>query len=230
MNSNVIYLKDISVYQKKQLVLSGVSIKIEKGEFIYLVGKTGSGKSSFLKVLYGDLPLHIGEASVINFNLRKLRNKDIPYLRRKVGIVFQDFQLLSHLTVYQNLNFALRATGWKDKNAIHKRIIESLNAVGMQTKGFKHTYELSGGEQQRVVIARALLNKPELIIADEPTGNLDPETSIEIMKLLRKVSHEERCAVLMATHDFALLKKFPDKTYRCSTGKIEKAEMQSFFL
>ncbi len=230
MNSIIIYLKNISVYQKKQLVLSGVSLQIEKGEFIYLVGKTGSGKSSFLKVLYGDLPLNIGEASVINFNLRKLRNKDIPYLRRKIGIVFQDFQLLSHLTVYQNLNFALRATGWKDKNSIHKRIIESLNAVGMKTKGFKHTYELSGGEQQRVVIARALLNKPELIIADEPTGNLDPETSIEIMKLLRKVSNEERCAVLMATHDFALLKRFPDKTYQCSTGKIERAEMQSFFL
>ncbi|APD05935.1 putative phospholipid import ATP-binding protein MlaF [Flavobacteriaceae bacterium UJ101] len=230
MSSNVIQLHDVSIYQRDHLVLSNVSIELRKGEFSYLIGKTGSGKSSLLKVLYGDLPLRKGEATIVGFDLNKLKTKDIPFLRRKIGIVFQDFQLLNDRTVYENLKFVLKATGWKSKNEMDTRIDEVLDSVGMKTKGFKHPYELSGGEQQRVVIARALLNKPELIIADEPTGNLDPETSIEIMNVIRQVSEENNCAVFMATHDFALIKRFPNKTFKCEAGKIVVAEAQSIFL
>ncbi len=230
MNPNVIQLHDVSIYQRNHLVLSNVSIELRKGEFSYLIGKTGSGKSSLLKVLYGDLPLKKGTATVVDFDLNTLRTKDIPFLRRKIGIVFQDFQLLNDRTVHENLKFVLKATGWKSKNKIDARIDEVLNSVNMSTKGFKHPYELSGGEQQRIVIARALLNKPELIMADEPTGNLDPETSIEIMNVLRQVSEENNCAVFMATHDFALIKRFPSKTFKCEAGKITIAEAQSIFL
>ncbi|MFV0530584.1 MAG: cell division ATP-binding protein FtsE [Flavobacteriales bacterium] len=230
MSLNVIELHNIFVYQRNHLVLSDVSIELKRGEFSYLIGKTGSGKSSLLKVLYGDLPLKKGEATVVGVNLNTLQTKDIPFLRRKIGVVFQDFQLLNDRTVHENLKFVLKATGWKIKNDINTRIDEVLDSVGMKTKGFKHPYELSGGEQQRIVIARALLNKPELIIADEPTGNLDPETSIEIMNVLRQVSEENNCAVFMATHDFALIKHFPNKTFKCEAGKIVIAEAQSIFM
>ncbi len=230
MSSSVIQLHNVSIYQRNHLVLSNVSLELRKGEFSYLIGKTGSGKSSLLKVLYGDLPLKKGSATVVGFDLNSLRTKDIPFLRRKIGIVFQDFQLLNDRTVYENLEFVLKATGWKSKDDIDTRIDAVLKTVGMKTKGFKHPYELSGGEQQRVVIARALLNDPELIMADEPTGNLDPETSVEIMNVLRQVSEKNDCAVFMATHDFALIKQFPNKTFKCEAGKVVTAEAQSIFL
>lgn len=230
MSSTVIQLQNVSVYQRDYLVLSDVSIELKKGDFSYLIGKTGSGKSSLLKVLYGDLPLKKGDATVVGFDLSTLKTSDIPFLRRKIGVVFQDFQLLNDRTVYDNLKFVLKATGWKSKSDIKTRIDQVLDSVGMKTKGFKYPYELSGGEQQRVVISRALLNKPQLIIADEPTGNLDPKTSIEIMNVLRQVSEENNCSVLMASHDFALIKRFPNKTFKCEAGKIVEAEAQNLFL
>ncbi|MFV0237464.1 MAG: cell division ATP-binding protein FtsE [Flavobacteriales bacterium] len=230
MSSTVIQLQNVSVYQRDYLVLSDVSIELKKGDFSYLIGKTGSGKSSLLKVLYGDLPLKKGDATVVGFDLSTLKTSDIPFLRRKIGVVFQDFQLLNDRTVYDNLKFVLKATGWKSKSDIKTRIDQVLDSVGMKTKGFKYPYELSGGEQQRIVISRALLNKPQLIIADEPTGNLDPKTSIEIMNVLRQVSEENNCSVLMASHDFALIKRFPNKTFKCEAGKIVEAEAQNLFL
>ncbi|WP_370100175.1 cell division ATP-binding protein FtsE, partial [Xanthomarina gelatinilytica] len=194
---NVLYLKDASIFQGENLVLSDINIEINKGEFVYLIGKTGTGKSSFMKTLYADLPLTKGEGSIVDFNLRTLKEKDIPFLRRKLGVVFQDFKLLTDRTINDNLLFVLKATGWKNKNDMNTRVEEVLNKVGMKTKGFKFPHELSGGEQQRVAIARALLNNPELILADEPTGNLDPQTSIEVMEVLQDINKNGN-TILMA--------------------------------
>jgi cell division transport system ATP-binding protein len=219
----IIELNNLSVYQRNILVLSEVTLSIGKGEFVYLIGKTGTGKSSLLKTLYADLPVNEGEAEVVGYNLRNIKQKEVPYLRRKIGIVFQDFQLLSDRSVNDNLVFVLKATGWKDKEAADERIKDVLEKVGLKTKGFKMPHQLSGGEQQRVAIARALLNDPELILADEPTGNLDPETSEGIMTLLFEISHSGR-AVLMATHNYALMDKFPTRTLKCEAGKVLTSE------
>lgn len=220
MSSNtIIELDNVSIYQKNILVLSNVSLKIGKGEFVYLIGKTGTGKSSLLKILYADLPLVEGEAKVVDFDLKKIRNKDVPHLRRRLGIVFQDFQLLTDRTVSDNLMFVMKATGWKDKKEIQAKLQDVLNKVGLGTKGFKMPHQLSGGEQQRVGIARALVNDPEIILADEPTGNLDPETSEGILKLLFDISNNGK-AVLMATHDYSLFQKFPSRTIKCENGKL----------
>ena len=219
----IIELNNLSVYQRNILVLSEVTLSIGKGEFVYLIGKTGTGKSSLLKTLYADLPVNEGEAEVVGYNLRNIKQKEVPYLRRKIGIVFQDFQLLSDRSVNDNLVFVLKATGWKDKEAADERIKDVLEKVGLKTKGFKMPHQLSGGEQQRVAIARALLNDPELILADEPTGNLDPETSEGIMALLFEISRSGR-AVLMATHNYALMDKFPTRTLKCEAGKVLTSE------
>ncbi len=221
----IIDLKNVSVFQKHILILSAVNFSISKGEFVYLIGKTGTGKSSLLKTIYGDLPLNEGEGSVAGYDLKKLRTKDVPFLRRKLGIVFQDFQLLTDRTVNDNLLFVLKATGWTDKSDMQMRIENVLEKVGLQTKGYKMPHQLSGGEQQRVVIARALLNDPEIILADEPTGNLDPETSQGIMDLLFDISNSGR-AVLMATHDYSLFEKFPANTLKCEGGKVIHSEYQ----
>ncbi|MFZ4399990.1 MAG: cell division ATP-binding protein FtsE [Bacteroidales bacterium] len=215
----IIQLENLAVYQRNILVLSEVNLSIEKGEFVYLVGKTGTGKSSLLKTLYADLPVSEGNAMVADFDLKTIKPKEIPFLRRKLGIVFQDFQLLIDRSVKENLVFVLKATGWKDKTAMEERIQEVLEKVGLVTKGFKMPHQLSGGEQQRVSIARALLNDPEIILADEPTGNLDPETSEGIINLLIDISKNGR-AVLMASHDFMMIEKFPSRTLRCENGKV----------
>ena len=219
MSKTIVDLKDVSIFQKKNLVLSDINLTIEKGDFVYLIGKTGSGKSSLLKVLYGDLTLQKGSGKVVDFDLSSLKESEIPYLRRKIGIVFQDFKLLPDRTVFENLEFVLKATGWEDKNQIQERIDRVLTKVQVQTKSFKYPHQLSGGEQQRVAIARALLNDPELILADEPTGNLDPETSVEIRKVLREINDSGR-SILMATHDYALILKFPAKTIKCDMGRL----------
>ncbi len=220
MNSElVICLKEVDIFQGDNLILDEVNLDIYKGDFIYIIGKTGSGKSSLLKVLYADLALEKGEASIAGYDLRKLKTRQIPYLRRKLGIVFQDFQLLTDRSIFDNLEFVLEATGWKDKNLIRNRINEVLDKVHLSTKDFKFPHELSGGEQQRVVIARALLNNPDVILADEPTGNLDPEVSDEIMKLLIEIS-QSGTAILMATHDYRLINKFFGKVYRCDNHRI----------
>ena len=215
----MLQLKDASIFQRENLILSDINLDIKKGDFNYIIGKTGSGKSSLMKTLYGDLPLQIGQGSIVDFDLRKLKEKDIPFLRRKIGIVFQDFQLLNDRSVYENLFFVLKATGWKGKNQMEVKINEVLEKVDMKTKGFKMPYQLSGGEQQRVAIARALLNTPEMILADEPTGNLDPKTSVEIMNVLEEIN-KAGITILMATHDYALILKFPHKTIKCEGGKI----------
>lgn len=217
---DIISLKNVKITQKNFTVLSGVNLNIKRGKFTYLIGKTGSGKSSLLKVLYGHLPLSEGEGEVVGFDLTKLKTSHVPDLRRKLGIVFQDFQLLMDRSVEKNLLFVLEATGWKDPIQMEDRINEVLSSVGMKTKKHKMPHELSGGEQQRVAIARALLNHPELILADEPTGNLDPETSNDIMTLLRQVSYERNCAVLMATHDYHLIQNFPGEAIRCEEGGV----------
>ena len=219
MSKTIVDLKDVSIFQKKNLVLSDINLTIEKGDFVYLIGKTGSGKSSLLKVLYGDLTLQKGSGKVVDFDLSSLKESEIPYLRRKIGIVFKDFKLLHDRTVFENLEFVLKATGWEDKKQIQERIDRVLTKVQVQTKSFKYPHQLSGGEQQRVAIARALLNDPELILADEPTGNLDPETSVEIMKVLREINDSGR-SILMATHDYALILKFPAKTIKCDMGRL----------
>lgn len=220
MAERIIELIDATIYQQDSLVLSNVSFNIEKGEFVYLVGKTGMGKSSLLRVLYGDLYLKEGTGFVAGYDLKNLTFKNLPYLRRNLGIVFQDFQLLTDRTVDQNLRFVLHATGWKDKTKMTDRMQEVLGMVGLKTKGFKMPHELSGGEQQRVVIARALLNHPELILADEPTGNLDPETSEEILRLLSDISSKSHTAVLLASHDYMTLQKFPFRTLKCEKGTV----------
>jgi cell division transport system ATP-binding protein len=219
MSNSVLQLKNASIYQGNSLILSEVNVDISKGEFVYLIGKTGSGKSSFMKTLYGDLELTEGEGSIVDYNLRTLKEKDIPFLRRKLGIVFQDFKLLPDRTVNENLSFVLKATGWKNSEEMKTKIEEVLDKVGMKTSGYKYPHELSGGEQQRVAIARALLNDPELILADEPTGNLDPQTSVEVMKVLQDINKNGN-TILMATHDYALLLKYPSKTLKCDENKV----------
>jgi cell division transport system ATP-binding protein len=215
----IIELNDCHIWQQENLVLSNVNFSVGKGEFLYLVGKVGSGKTSVIKTLNAQLPLKNGTGIVAGFNLSKLRKKDIPLLRRKLGIVFQDFQLLIDRSVHANLEFVLKATGWKNKGEIDARIAEVLEKVGLGTKGYKMPHQLSGGEQQRVVIGRALLNDPEIILADEPTGNLDPETSEGIIKLLKDISSTGR-AVIIATHNYTILKKFPARTVRCDENKL----------
>lgn len=222
-DDSIIDLRNLAVFQKNILILSGVTFSIKKGEFVYLVGKTGTGKSSLLKTLYAELPVMDGSAQVAGFDLSIIRQKEIPHLRRKLGIVFQDFQLLTDRTVNENLHFVMKATGWKDKNKMEVRSQEVLQKVGLGTKGFKMPHQLSGGEQQRVSIARAMVNDPEIILADEPTGNLDPETSEGIMKLLFEIS-KTGCAVLMATHNYSLFRKFPARTLKCEEGKIDTSE------
>ena len=219
MEAPILQLKDVAVYQNNNLILSNINLAIGKGELVYLIGKTGSGKSSLIKLLYGDLPLTQGQGKGVGFNLKKLNEDKIPLLRRKLGVVFQDFKLLTDRSVYDNLAFVLKATGWTDKIAIKNRIKEVLTKVKMETKDFKFPHELSGGEQQRVAIARALLNNPELILADEPTGNLDPETSVEIMQVLKEINASGR-TILMATHDYALILKFPSKTLKCDGERV----------
>lgn len=219
MSNPILEIKSASIFQRENLILNDVSVSIEKGEFVYLIGKTGSGKSSFMKTLYGDLPLKKGKGTIVGFDLETLEEKEIPFLRRKLGVVFQDFKLLNDRTVEGNLFFVLKATGWEDKVAMKTRIDEVLDKVGMRTKAFKFPYQLSGGEQQRVAIARALLNEPELIIADEPTGNLDPQTSVEVMQVLQEINKQGN-TILMATHDYALILKYPSKTLKCDENQI----------
>src|ERR1700722_18568097 len=214
-----ISFKDVSIFQDNALILSRVNLEVKKGEFLYLMGKTGSGKSSLLETLYGELPLTEGEGRIAEFDLKTLKKKQIPLLRRKLGIIFQDFQLLMDRSVKENLLFVLRATGWDDKNAMNDRVNDVLDKVGLQTKGFKMPHELSGGEQQRVAVARALLNDPEIILADEPTGNLDPETSEDIMRLLLDISRTGR-SIIFATHNLLLVQRFPSRTFRCEKGEV----------
>ncbi len=215
----MLHLQNVSIFQDKVLVLSEVNLSLNKGDFVYLIGKTGSGKSSLMKTLYGELPLKQGEGNIVGFDLKTLKEKQIPFLRRKLGIVFQDFKLLLDRSVFDNLAFVLRATGWKDKIEIKTKIDEVLKKVAMQTMAYKMPFELSGGEQQRIAIARALLNDPDLILADEPTGNLDPKTSVEVMQVLQDINKSGK-TILMATHDYALILKFPFKTLRCDGGKV----------
>jgi len=215
----IIELSNVKVFQRNILILSDVNLTIRKGEFVYLIGKTGSGKSSLMKILYADIPLKEGEGKVGEYDLIKLRKKEIPMLRRKIGIVFQDFQLLIDRSIEENMMFVMKATGWKDKSKMLERIELLFSKVGLSTKGFKFPHQLSAGEQQRVVIARALINEPDIILADEPTGNLDPETSLDILNLLHDISHSGT-AVLMATHDFLAINKFPGRTIRCENGTI----------
>jgi len=219
----VIQFENASIFQDDHLVLSGVNFSLTRGEFIYLIGKVGSGKSSLIKTINAEIPLKTGTAHIVGFTLESLKTKQVPMLRRKLGIVFQDFQLLTDRSVYDNLYFVLHATGWKDKAEIDRCIKQVLSKVELDNKGFKMPHQLSGGEQQRVVIARALLNDPEVILADEPTGNLDPDTSENIMMLLREIS-VSGCAVLMATHNYTLLKKFPARTLKCNDGKLMEVE------
>ncbi len=221
MSDTVVNLEHVSIFHNKNMVLNDVNFKVNRGDFVYLIGKTGSGKSSIMRLLYGDLPLKQGEASVAGFNLKTMKNKEIPVMRRKLGIIFQDFQLLTDRTAKDNLTFYLRATGWDDKAKMEERVSEVLNKVNLSSKGFKMPQELSGGEQQRLVIARALLNDPDLILADEPTGNLDPETSNEIMNLLFDVSSNKR-AVVMVTHNYNLIDKFPSRVVKVDQGKLSE--------
>jgi cell division transport system ATP-binding protein len=223
MSSAIISLKDVSVYQKLNLILSNVNLEIAEGEFVYLIGKVGSGKTSLLKTIYAELPLAEGEGIVAGFDLRKIKKNEISFLRRKIGMVFQDFQLLPDRNVFDNLSFVLSATGWKDKIRIKNRINEVLERVSFQYREDKFPHQLSGGEQQRVVIARALLNDPEMILADEPTGNLDPDTSEELMKLMRGISDNGR-AIFMATHNYEVIRKFPGRTMRCDNGTLNPVE------
>lgn len=220
MAEGILELKHANVYQGKSLILQDVNISVDKGEFVYLVGKTGTGKSSLLKTLYGELSLKEGEGKVVGFDLKKVTWKTVPFLRRNLGIVFQDFQLLTDRNVHDNLRFVLNATGWKDDKLIEEKINEVLDSVGLKTKGFKFPFELSGGEQQRVDVARALLNSPRLILADEPTGNLDPETSDEIMHLLFHISRDYGASIVMATHDYMVINKFPARTMKTERGKV----------
>ena len=216
----IIEVKHANIYQGNNLILQDVNLRVNKGEFVYLVGKTGTGKSSLLKTLYGDIPLKEGDASVVGFNLREMDWKKVPFLRRNLGVVFQDFQLLTDRNVNDNLKFVLRATGWRDEKLMNEKILDVLDKVGLKSKGFKMPFELSGGEQQRIDIARALLNSPKLILADEPTGNLDPETSDEIMNLLFHIGRDYGTAIVMATHDYMVINKFPARMVRTERGRV----------
>jgi len=220
MSETVISLRGVNIYQGKNLVLQDVNFTVEKGEFVYLVGKTGTGKSSLLKTLYGELTLTEGSASVVGFDIRTMDWKKVPFLRRNLGVIFQDFQLLTDRTVYENLKFVLKATGWKDEKLIDEKINDVLDKVGLKSKAYKMPYEMSGGEQQRVDIARALLNSPKLILADEPTGNLDPETSDEIMQLLIQIAKDYGTTIIMATHDFIVINRYPSRMLKTEMGKL----------
>jgi cell division transport system ATP-binding protein len=220
MSDYIIELKHANIYQGESPILMDVNLAVSKGEFVYLVGKTGTGKSTLLKTLYGELPLTEGEGIVAGFNLRELGWRKVPYLRRTLGVVFQEFQLLTDRNVNENLRFVLTATGWKDKKLMDENIQDVLDKVGLKSKGFKMPFELSGGEQQRVDIARALLNSPKLILADEPTGNLDPETSDEIMNLLFHISRDYGTTIVMATHDYIVVQKFPARMIRTERGRV----------
>jgi cell division transport system ATP-binding protein len=220
MSELVVNLSNVNIYQSGSLILQDVNFRVEKGEFVYLVGKTGTGKSSLLKTLYGELTLTSGNGDVVGFNLKDMTWKTLPFLRRNLGVVFQDFQLLTDRNVHENLRFVLKATGWQDEKLIEQKINDVLSKVGLQNKGFKMTYEMSGGEQQRVDIARALLNSPKLILADEPTGSLDPETSDEIMYLLFQIAKEYGTAIVMATHDYMVVNKFPSRTLTTEGGRL----------
>jgi len=221
---SIIKTTALNVFQRDNLILSDVNIEVQPGEFIYLIGKTGTGKSSLLRTLYADIPVKQGDAEIAGFNLKNITQKQIPFLRRKLGIVFQDFQLLSDRNVGKNLEFVLKSTGWKNQKEIDERIKDVLEKVGLETKGYKMPHQLSGGEQQRVAIARALLNDPEIILADEPTGNLDPDTSEEIIQLLIQISKAGR-TVIVATHDFIMISKYPSKILVCDHGKILHQEL-----
>lgn len=220
MSETVVSIRNAKIYQGSNLILEDVNFSVNKGEFVYLVGKTGTGKSSLLKTLYGELPLTEGSASVVGFNLRDMDWKKVPFLRRNLGVVFQDFQLLTDRNVHENLRFVLKATGWQDERLIEEKINDVLDKVGLKSKGFKMPFEMSGGEQQRVDIARALLNSPKLILADEPTGNLDPETSDEIMQLLIQIARDYGTAVIMATHDFIVINRYPSRILKTEKGRV----------
>lgn len=226
MSQTVLYLRNVSIYQENKVILSNINLEVNHGEFLYIIGKTGSGKSSFMKTLYADLPLTEGQGSVVDFDLATLKDDKIPYLRRKIGIVFQDFQLLPDRSVKENMLFVLKATGWTQNEEMQVKIDEVLEKVDLQSVANKMPHQLSGGEQQRVAIARALLNDPELILADEPTGNLDPQTSVEVMEVLRKINANGK-TIIMATHDYALLLKYPSKTLKCEDGKIFEVVQRS---
>jgi cell division transport system ATP-binding protein len=220
MSEPIIELRNVNIYQGGNLILQDVNLTVNKGEFVYLVGKTGTGKSSLLKTLYGELPMREGTGTVAGFDLRDLDWKKVPYLRRNLGVVFQDFQLLTDRNVNNNLKFVLRATGWKDEKLMDEKINDVLDKVGIKSKGFKMPFELSGGEQQRVDIARALLNSPKLILADEPTGNLDPETSDEIMNLLFSIGRDYNTTIVMASHDYIVVQKYPARMIRTEQGRV----------
>jgi cell division transport system ATP-binding protein len=220
MSQIVVQIEHANIYQSGSLILQDVNLNVQKGEFVYLVGKTGTGKSSLLKTLYGELTLTEGVGNVVGFNLKEMDWKKLPFLRRNLGMVFQDFQLLSDRNVNENLSFVLKATGWQDEQLIQQKVDDVLNKVGLQNKGFKMTYEMSGGEQQRVDIARAMLNSPKIILADEPTGSLDPETSDEIMQLLFQIAKEDGTAIIMATHDYMVVNKFPARTLTTEGGRL----------
>jgi cell division transport system ATP-binding protein len=219
MSQPILFLRDVSIYQGNRAILSNIDLEVNPGEFIYIIGKTGSGKSSFMRTLYADLPLTTGQGSIVDFDLSSLKDDKIPYLRRKIGIVFQDFQLLPDRSVKENMLFVLKATGWTVEEDMQQKIDEVLDKVDLRAIADKMPHQLSGGEQQRVAIARALLNDPELILADEPTGNLDPQTSVEVMEVLRKINANGK-TVIMATHDYALLMKYPSKTLKCENNKM----------
>lgn len=226
MSNPVLSLKDVTIYQENKVILSQINLEVNHGEFLYIIGKTGTGKSSFMKTLYGDLPLTEGEGHIVEYDLATLKEKDIPYLRRKIGIVFQDFKLLPDRNVNDNMLFVLKATGWTDATEMQNKIDEVLDKVGMKGFANQMPHQLSGGEQQRVAIARALLNDPELILADEPTGNLDPQTSAEVLEVLKNINANGK-TIIMATHDYALLMKFPSKTLKCEDGAIFEVVQRS---
>ena len=217
--TKIVDYKNVEIHRKELVVLKNVTFSLNSGEFVYLIGRVGSGKSSLMKSMYSEIPIIEGEASVLDYDLTSIKKKDIPYLRRRIGIVFQDFQLLTDRSVYDNLLFVLEATGWKDKNEIEERIESALQQVGMSNKSYKMPHELSGGEQQRIVIARALLNKPTLVLADEPTGNLDPDTGNQIVSLLHEIA-ENGTTVIMATHNLNLIEQFPGKVIRCEDKQV----------
>jgi cell division transport system ATP-binding protein len=219
MSQPVLSLRNVNIYQDDRIILNNVNLEVNHGEFLYIIGKTGSGKSSLMKTLYADLSLKEGEGNIVDYNLAKLKESDIPFLRRKIGIVFQDFKLLPDRSVHENMVFVLKATNWTDKREMEDKINEVLDKVDLKTIAHKMPHQLSGGEQQRVAIARALLNDPELILADEPTGNLDPQTSVEVMEVLRKINANGK-TILMATHDYALIMKFPSKTLKLENASL----------
>ena len=218
-NAFLVHLDNIDVCQEENVVLNSASLTLDKGEFVYVIGKVGSGKSSLLKALYCEIPIQTGSAFVAGYDLLKIKRREIPYLRRRLGIVFQDFQLLTDRSAIKNLEFVLKATGWRNRSQVKRRIEEVLEQVGMQTKGYKMPHELSGGEQQRIAIARALLNRPEIILADEPTGNLDPETSGQIVQLLHDI-RREGTAVIMSTHNYNIVDSFPANVIMCENNKL----------